>query len=237
MQRVQRNYRLYMTIKAGQKIKSILKILLDEYYLGSSDSLDKTFLVENLKKESKLTPEEISEVLNKLIEEKLIVDLRFYDAEVEDNGYVGELSEDAYHITLSENFRNVAVEYDKKLSSLANIEPAQVFALDAREPDLIRGKLVAYSDGSITYDERLLGLRPQLKDLCRLFMASPDRLITADEIKEAIISSQKQSITDFATISKYVSELHNVLKDAYRKEVLINHKKEGWIFKPEVEDS
>lgn len=94
------------------------------------------------------------------------------------------------------------------------------------------GKLIAYSDGTIRYDGKLLDLRPQVKDLCRLFMERHNQLVNADDIKEKIIKASKRKATSFDTISKYVSELHTEMQIHFGKAVITNQPKDGWIFNP-----
>ena len=98
--------------------------------------------------------------------------------------------------------------------------------------DITIGKLSAYNDGTIRYGKNILEMRNQLKDLCRLFMRNPNRLFTIDDIKDEIIKADRRTLTSFATIAKYVSELHNLLKIHFGKDVIFNQKKEGWYFKP-----
>ena len=98
--------------------------------------------------------------------------------------------------------------------------------------DITIGKLSAYNDGTIRYGKNILEMRNQLKDLCRLFMRNPNRLLTIDDIKDEIIKADRRTLTSFATIAKYVSELHNLLKIHFGKDVIFNQKEEGWYFKP-----
>lgn len=100
------------------------------------------------------------------------------------------------------------------------------------KPEIIVGKLVAYSDGTIRYEKDIIKLRNQLKDLCRQFMKKPDRLITIDDIKDNIIAANKRNTMAYSTIAKYVSELHNSLKIYFDKDIIFNQKEEGWYFKP-----
>lgn len=96
--------------------------------------------------------------------------------------------------------------------------------------DITVGPLQAWTDGTIRYDGTIIEIRSQLKELCRLFMENPKRLINADDIKDRIISADKRKFTSTATISKYVSELHNSLKLHFRKDVIFSQKYEGWHF-------
>lgn len=98
------------------------------------------------------------------------------------------------------------------------------------KPDITVGDLSSYSDGTIRYKNAILTLRNQLKDLCRLFMRNPKRLLTPEDIKDNIISADKRKITSNSTISKYVSELRNSLKVHFKKDVIFSQKEEGWHF-------
>lgn len=94
------------------------------------------------------------------------------------------------------------------------------------------GELESYSDGSIKYSGTPVKMRNQIKDLCRLFMKKPGRLLTIDDIKDALIKADKRKTTPFVTISKYVSELRNSLRIHFKKDVFLNQKEEGWFFNP-----
>lgn len=98
--------------------------------------------------------------------------------------------------------------------------------------DITIGKLSTYNDGTIRYGKNILEMRNQLKDLCGLFMRHPNRLLTIDDIKDEIIKADRRTLTSFTTIAKYVSELHNLLKIHFGKDVIFNQKEEGWYFKP-----
>lgn len=100
------------------------------------------------------------------------------------------------------------------------------------KPEIEIKGLAAYSDGTIRYKDEVIPMRGQLNDLCRLFMSQPGRLFTSDDIKDVIVNANRREITTFATISKYVSELHNLLKQYFGRDVIFNHKKVGWRFKP-----
>lgn len=103
---------------------------------------------------------------------------------------------------------------------------------DDLKVEISAGDLESFNDGSIRYKGKSIGMRNQLKDLCRLFMGKPNRLVTIDDIKEELIHSDKRKMTSNTTISKYVSELHNSLKVHFRKDVIFNQKEEGWFFRP-----
>ena len=94
------------------------------------------------------------------------------------------------------------------------------------------GKLVGYNDGSIRYDGKMLTLRPQIKDLCWLFMRRHNQLVNATDIKEEIVKAARRKNTSVDTISKYVSELQKELKIHFGKSVITNEPKGGWIFNP-----
>ncbi len=94
------------------------------------------------------------------------------------------------------------------------------------------GKLTSHTDGSIRYDGNFIRMPNQQKDLCRLFMNKPEKLVTIDRIRDELIRADRRKETTFATISKYVSKLRNVLKNYYKTNVLINQQEEGWYFRP-----
>lgn len=79
------------------------------------------------------------------------------------------------------------------------------------EVDMSFEKLESWKDGRITYNNVNITMRPQIKDLCRVFLNSNGRLVTFEDIKENIIKYRKRSITTNATISKYVSELQGTV--------------------------
>lgn len=95
----------------------------------------------------------------------------------------------------------------------------------------VRG-LASYSDGTIRYKDTIVPLRGQIKDLCRMFMRNPKRLLTREDIKENIIAADKRKSVPKITISKYVSELRNSLKVHFKKDVIYSQKDEGWYFDP-----
>lgn len=100
------------------------------------------------------------------------------------------------------------------------------------KPDFEVSGLASYSDGTIRYKDKIVSLRGQLKDLCRMFMRNPKRLLTREDIKENIIAADKRKSIPKITISKYVSELRNSLKVHFKKDVIYSQKDEGWYFDP-----
>ena len=125
--------------------------------------------------------------------------------------------------------KNAALEINKILSGASNKSKITTLIYNKElRPEMTVGDLASYSDGTIRHKDKVLGLRSQLKDLCRLFMAHPKRLLTIDDIKAEIVPAEKRGSVSFATISKYVSELHSSLKIHFRKRVIFNEKKEGW---------
>ena len=99
-------------------------------------------------------------------------------------------------------------------------------------PEIEIGDLATYSDGTIRFKESVIPMRDQLNDLCRMFMSRPNQLVLSDEIRDEIIRANRRSMPRFSTIAKYVSELHSLLKPCFGKDVIFNHKKEGWRFVP-----
>lgn len=98
------------------------------------------------------------------------------------------------------------------------------------KPEITVGNLSSYSDGTIRYKDTIIKMRNQLKDLCRLFMQHPKRLLTPEDIKDNIVAADKRKTTSNSTISKYVSELRNSLKVHFKKDVIFSQKEEGWHF-------
>lgn len=100
--------------------------------------------------------------------------------------------------------------------------------IETDEVDFEYEKLCSWKDGRITYDTVSVTLRPQVKDLCRLFLKRPNVLVTFDDIRENIVSSRRRDIIKNKTLSKYVNELSVVL-DIFSKTLKINsNPKEGY---------
>jgi hypothetical protein len=100
------------------------------------------------------------------------------------------------------------------------------------KPEIEINGLSTYPDGTIRFKGSVIPMRDQLNDLCRMFMSQPNQLVLCDEIREEIIRANRRETTTFITIAKYVSELHALLKPCFGKNVILNHKKEGWRFVP-----
>lgn len=100
------------------------------------------------------------------------------------------------------------------------------------KPEIEIKDLAGYSDGTIRYKGEMIEMRGQIKELCRLFMDHPNRLLTRDDIKDNIVHADRRKSTPKITIAKYVSELHKLLKIHFKKDVIFNQKQEGWYFKP-----
>ncbi len=100
------------------------------------------------------------------------------------------------------------------------------------KPEIEINGLATYSDGTIRFNGSVIPMRDQLNDLCRMFMSRPNQLVLSDEIREEIIRAERRERTRFSTIAKYVSELHGLLKPCFGKDIIFNHKKEGWRFVP-----
>jgi len=119
----------------------------------------------------------------------------------------------------------------KDKTSSKELKTAPLFTPRA-EPINTEGNLRAYTDGTIRYIGKNIEMRGQLKELCRLFLENPNRLVTLDDISEKILRADRRTTIPFKTISKYVSELHNIIRPYYGKEVLHNQRDEGWYFNP-----
>ncbi|MEI6480435.1 MAG: hypothetical protein WCO12_02860 [bacterium] len=131
----------------------------------------------------------------------------------------------------SKTYRHVFIVDEKKLFKSHNSVPKSPEE-SSLKPEIKLGNLIAYDDGTIRYKSTILNLRPQIKDLCRLFMNRHNQLVDSDCIKDEIIKATKRKSTSFDTISKYVSELHAELQIHFGKTVITNQPKDGWIFNP-----
>ena len=107
-------------------------------------------------------------------------------------------------------------------------QAVEIKATNGLKTELSIGDLTFFNDGSIRFKGVVLDLRNQLKDLCRLLMQNHKKLVTIDAIRDEIIRADKRQQTSFVTISKYVSELHNSLKQYFNRDVIFNQKEEGW---------
>lgn len=96
--------------------------------------------------------------------------------------------------------------------------------------EIFAGPLVYTKDGRVTFKNKELTMRPQIKTLCIFFMKNRNEFLDYSTIKDELIKAEKRSDTPLKTITQYVSELHKILKKAFRKEVIFNDKKEGYIF-------
>jgi DNA-binding response OmpR family regulator len=105
--------------------------------------------------------------------------------------------------------------------------PPPTFAGELK-PEIVVGDLRAYNDGSIRFKEEVIPLRNQLKDLLRLLMDNQAQYITTDDIKDAIIASNKRKGTSDGTITKYMSELRAKLKPYFPDNIILNQSGEGW---------
>ncbi|MEI6352767.1 MAG: winged helix-turn-helix domain-containing protein [Candidatus Nomurabacteria bacterium] len=85
--------------------------------------------------------------------------------------------------------------------------------------------LAYWTDGSITFNNKELILRAQLRDLLRLFISSPNKIMTYDDIKDTIIRAEDRERTKNTTISKYINELKEELKK-YTTDIVIKNEKE-----------
>jgi hypothetical protein len=96
--------------------------------------------------------------------------------------------------------------------------------------DLIVGPLVYTKNGLICYRQKTLKMRSQIKTLSVLFMNNHKDFIDYDKIKDEIIPAKKRPATSRATITKYVNELHILLRKHFKRDVIFNDEKEGYIF-------
>ncbi|MGB2580170.1 MAG: hypothetical protein WBC83_00565, partial [Minisyncoccia bacterium] len=94
--------------------------------------------------------------------------------------------------------------------------------------DITVGPLV-YRGGSVYFNGAPLEMRSQLNMLCYLLMSNHKKIVEYYSITEQIVAADKRKLRNKKNISKYVSELHTLLKKRFRRKVIFNHKKEGYI--------
>lgn len=103
-------------------------------------------------------------------------------------------------------------------------------AIDASVKKIEVGQLVYDVDGGIYFKNKLIEMRSQLETLCILFMKNHKKPLGYEIIKDELIDPTKTRQKGFITITKYVSELHKLLKKYFNKEVIFNHEKHSYIF-------
>ncbi len=136
-----------------------------------------------------------------------------------------------------EELKKLLIQFLKRFPAVKNKKQvaekmAGNLILKNLKPEIEIGYLATYSDGTIRFKGSVIPIRDQLNDLCRMFMSRPNQLVLCDEIRDEIIRAERRERTRFSTIAKYVSELHGLLKPCFGKDVILNHKKEGWRFVP-----
>ena len=119
-------------------------------------------------------------------------------------------------------FDEIYIKYQKL------IEKQQLEDILVKE--LVIGSLVYNVDGGIYFRNKLIKMRPQIHNLCVLFMKNHKKLVDYSTIKDELIDAKKRSLTDFKTITKYVNELHKLLRKYFKKDVLFNQEKNAYIF-------
>jgi len=121
-------------------------------------------------------------------------------------------------LEMVDDLDNRISELEKLIKSTVPVEP------------IVLGHLVYDIDGKITFKGKPIKMRPQMRDLCVLFMKNHRDLVNYSTIKEELIDAKKRATTSFTTITKYADELHKLLKKYFKKEVIFNYEKEGYIF-------
>jgi hypothetical protein len=100
---------------------------------------------------------------------------------------------------------------------------------ETSEPLISSKYFSLYSDGTLKFATKTIRLRYQLKELFYLFLEKPNKLLTFDEIKENVISSDKNAEISNTTISKYVSELRASVKKLVGKNIIRSVPNDGWV--------
>jgi len=117
-----------------------------------------------------------------------------------------------------------AILTPEEISNIKNVSKI------SSEPKLKEaGSLNLRHSGVICYENNIIDMRTGLKTLCELFIERPNQLINRNDIEDELgVDSEKLK----STIAKYVSELNKILEPYFKRQPIINHKKEGWIFQP-----
>lgn len=214
-----------MTSGANKKIGIVLEKILDGYSLGKKYNYCLEYSVMGLTKDTNLNDSEVDLILQHLLEKEII-------DEFVDSGDDDVIKEPTFKIYFPEDFTIKAEQYLQKLIGNDSVKK-DLTSTDPVVAEIEIGKLISYSDGTISYGGSLLDLRGQIKVLCRIFMENKGVLVQPDYIKRELINSDKRQNTSDTTLAKYVSELHTILRECFGKPVIFNEKKEGWRFDPE----
>ncbi len=214
-----------MTKEAGLKIAVILQKILDGYSLGKKYNYCLEYSVDGLLRDTKLNSSEVDLILQHLQEKEVIYDFV-------DSGDDEIIKESTFRIYFSEDFTVKAEQYISHLLG-KDVNLSVNTEVSIPTPEITVGELILYSDGTIRFNGEIIILRPQMRDLCRLFMGSHNSLLLVDTIKDELIRADKRAATSVDTISKYVSELRTILFGLYGRDVISNQQKDGWIFSPE----
>ena len=92
------------------------------------------------------------------------------------------------------------------------------------------GHLVYDTDGGIYFKNKLIKMRPQIQNLCILFIKNHKKLVDYSNIKDEIIAVKKRNTSGFTNITKYVNELHKILRKHFKRDVLFNMEKNAYLF-------
>jgi hypothetical protein len=214
-----------LTGNSSEKIKIILNKIIDGYTLPVETPRVINFTIKDLIKDTNVLRGEADSILNRLS----LNDVLNYEEETLDCG--DSQTDEVYVVYFDINFLDKANKYLNKISG-KDYKPEKLIDMIEKKPEIRIGKLVSYADGSIEYDGKALDLTSQQKVILRLFMENKSKLVLKDDILVQAINSDKRESIKSNTISKYVSAIRKVLKEKYKKDVLINTSKEGWTFSP-----
>lgn len=224
----------YKLLSSLSKTKIVFAHILFFYKLsGLDDNKEKAFIIENSLSEDShdinliglfLFGKTSIEIKSKLLLGKFS---KFFNEEIKnENLNFLNIDKNKYRLVLKKSI----FEIDEVLGTSRRqyIPNNPVAYVDVYEVDLSFEKLCSWKDGRITYDGVVMDMRPQIKDLCRLFLKRPRAQITYDDIKDSIIKSRSRDTTPNSTLSKYVHELIKSL-DAHSKTLeIINNPLTGY---------
>lgn len=141
-----------------------------------------------------------------------------------------------FSVTLPSGEATKIPSENKKFIDDLETTKADVAGLKAIEASRRTGALLevtagplSYKSGRVYFDGELVEMRPQLNMLCYLFMCNHKKIVEYCSIEEQIVASSKRTVRKKKNIHKYVSELHSLLRKRFRRNVIFNHKKEGYI--------
>jgi hypothetical protein len=139
-------------------------------------------------------------------------------------------SDDEKIITTMAQIKRAVKSVQTIISQTIKTTTVASFSTNSLVEDLTVGHLTYQKDGALTFKNKPVEMRSQMKTLCIFFMQRHKSFIDYSAIKDEIISETKSQTKGFTNTTKYVNELQGLLRKLFGKKVIFNHKKEGYIF-------